>query len=161
MVEKDNWRYNIPKMFKFLTWKRLRIAFHHSGIPRFVFCYVYRMSHASQKPDFHDSLLFSSVGSRIVWNLPKKLCLNLGINNSQSKTFTIMWVCYFIKPVYLFKSRDKESNLEKILFTCIVKIDSFSERIHVSAFVMINQSIVANIATIYIIILHTSIERVG
>ena len=79
-----------------------------------MFCNVF-MSHASQEPDFHGSLLLSSVDSRIVWNPPRKLCLNWDINNLQSKTSTIMWVCYFIKPVYLFMSRDKESNLKVLV----------------------------------------------
>ena len=98
-----------------LYYPALKISFHQARIPRIVFCNVYSMSHASQEPDFHCSLLLSSVDSRIVWNPPRKLCLNWDINNLQSKTSTIMWVCYFIKPVYSIMSRDKESNLKVLV----------------------------------------------
>ena len=56
----------LPKNFRNdSTIQHLKIALHQSGIPRFVFCNVF-MSHASQEPDFHGSLLLSSVDSRIV-----------------------------------------------------------------------------------------------
>ena len=165
MVANDDWRYKIPifllipylKSFVMTLPSSLKkIAFYESGIPRFLFCDVYSMSHSSRKPDFHDSLLFSSVGSRIVWDPQRKLCLNWGINNLQSKTSTIMWVCYFVTPG---KIRGKESYLKNIFLTCIVKIGQI---VNVSAYFMSTQSILPDIhvATKCNIIRHTSIEMV-